>query len=64
MKLEDEDPTLAEQIRSLEAEVARWNDVLGKINPASPTAPTDYQNARVASGLARIRLNELQLRAR
>jgi hypothetical protein len=60
----DQDPMLAEQIRALDAEVTRWNEVLGRINPASPTAKQDYENARVARGLARLRLAELQLRAR
>jgi hypothetical protein len=64
MKSSDGNPALPEQIRFLEAEIARWNEVLNKIDPASPSAPTDYQNARVAHGLAQIRLRELYLRAR
>jgi hypothetical protein len=59
-----EHSTPADQIRALEAEVIKWDEVLGRIDPASPTAQADFENARVARGLARLRLVDFQQRAR
>jgi hypothetical protein len=58
------DSQLEERIRASEAEVTRYEEAVRQIDLASPTAREDFENARVATGLARLRLADLQARAR